>query len=238
MLNTGISLVVPVYNESEIIADTLAIFTRELSLFSANFEIIVVDDGSTDGTADILNRLLRENSHLRVFNNTSNQGSGASLWKGFQHAEKELLVSNFADRPFAISDLEGVIRSVDLNKTDFIVVVRKDRSANTNYRKLTSHINYWLIRLLFGVAISDFQFVQVYKRSILNDIRIRSKETFVPPELMIRLLDKGFKYREVIRPFHKRPGGRPKCGHPRKVCRSIKEIFCFWFYWTILKKRE
>ena len=237
MLNTSISLVVPVYNEAEIIEDTLDIFNRQLSLICTDYEIVIVNDGSTDETAGILSRLAGRHAHLKILTNTTNQGSGASLWKGFLQAEKDLLVSNFADRPFDVSDLEPVIRAVNLASTDFIVVVRKDRSANTGYRKLTSLVNYWLIRLLFSVKISDFQFVQVYKRGILSGIRIRSKETFVPPELMIKLLNKGFQYQEVVCPFHKRPGGQPKCGNPRKVLRSIREILIFWFCWTILRKR-
>lgn len=238
MLNTSISLVVPVYNEAEIIAETIAIFGKDLSLICRDYEIIVVNDGSTDGTAEILKRVSEGDTRLKILNNPVNQGSGASLWEGLKRAEKELLVSNFADRPFSMSELEGVIRSVDLHNTDFIVVVRADRSANTCYRKFTSLVNYWLIRILFKVRISDFQFVQVYKRALLQDIRIQSKETFVPPELMIRLLDKGCRYQEVVRTFHKRPGGRPKCGRPGKVFQSIRDILCFWFYWTILRKRD
>ncbi len=238
MLNTSISLVVPVYNEAEIIADTLAAFTRELSGVCRDFEIIVVDDGSTDDTAAILRRISENNARIKVVYNPVNEGSGASVWKGFKSAGKELIISNFADRPFALSDLEGVIRAADLNSADFIVVVRQDRSANTGYRKITSLTNYWLIRFLFKVKISDFQFVQVYKRPVIQGIPIRSRETFVPPELMIRLLDKGFQYREVIRPFHKRPGGQSKCGRPGKVLRSMLEIFNFWIYWVILKKRD
>ena len=237
MLQYSVSLVVPVYNEEAIIAETIGIFNQELSRLCRDYEIIIVDDGSTDETAPILRRLAAENSRLRIFSNTANTGSGASLWKGLQHAAKDLLVSNFADRPFALTDLERVLQSADLNVTDFIVVARKDRSANTGFRKLTSLMNLWLISALFRTNISDFQFVQIYKRGILKDIEIRSKETFVPPELMIKLLSKGFKCREVVCAFHKRPGGHSKCGQPRKILRSIKEIFNFWFSWVVLRNR-
>ncbi|MBU4334470.1 MAG: hypothetical protein KKD07_08530, partial [Candidatus Omnitrophica bacterium] len=121
---------------------------------------------------------------------------------------------------------------------DFIVIARKDRSANTFYRKITSLSNYFLIKILFKADISDFQFVQIYKKEILEGITIRSKETFVPPEIMIKLINKGHRYQEVSYPFHKRTSGKSKCGHPLKIIRSISEILKFWFRWKILKKMD
>jgi glycosyltransferase involved in cell wall biosynthesis len=236
MLSQSISLVVPVYNEEEIIEESIMIFLQSLSQICHDYEIIVVNDGSDDKTPDILNKLSLKFSQVKVFHNNENEGSGASLWRGFQEAKKELVISNFADRPFDVLDLENIINSVDINKIDFVVVVRKDRSANTLYRKVTSCANYWLIKLLFFINISDFQFVQIYKKEILQGIDIVSKETFVPPELMFKLIKKGYEYKEVRCAFHKRPKGQSKCGSFRKVFRSVVEIAKFWVDWNILKK--
>jgi len=236
MLPYSISLVVPVFNEEEIIEESIAVFLRSLSNICQDYEIIIVDDGSSDDTSRILNRLRSKNDHIKVFTNNTNKGSGASLWLGFQGATKEFVVSNFADRPFSVANLTKMLASIDFNTVDFVVFVREDRSANTLYRKITSYTNYWLIRLLFQVNISDFQFVQVYKRRILEGITIHSQETFVPPELMIKLINRGYKYQEITCSFEKRPGGQSKCGHPKKVLKSVFEIVKFWFNWNILRK--
>ncbi len=238
MLNQTISLVVPVYNEAEIIAETVAVFDDALRSICRDYEIIIVDDGSVDETPGILQRLCSQHVRLKIMHNSANIGSGASLWRGFQQAGKDLVVSNFADRPFDVTELGRIIPSVDFSATDFVVVVRQDRSANTPYRKITSLTNYWLIRCLFRIEISDFQFVQIYRRDILKGVRIDSQETFVPPELMIRLIQKGYRYQEVVSSFYRRPGGQPKCGHPGKIMKSIFDILKFWISWEILGKKD
>lgn len=236
MINKSISLVIPAYNESEIIKETLCIFNHILMCNFLDYEIIVVNDGSTDKTPQIIDDLSRKNHRIKTLHNKNNIGSGASLWLGFQKASKELVISNFADRPFDISALEQIFKHANFEAIDFIVVVRKDRSANTFYRKITSLANYFLIKSLFKINISDFQFVQIYKKKILEGINIHSKETFVPPELMIKLVNKGYKYQEMCYPFDKRTGGKPKCGHPIKILRSVYEIISFWINWKLLKK--
>ena len=238
MLDKSVSLVVPVYNEEEIIGQSIEVFLRSLSCICRDYEVIIVDDGSQDGTSRILDRFSSKNEHIKVLTNDTNRGSGVSLWRGFRAATKEFVVSNFADRPFNIANLEKVLASTDFNTIDFVIIVREDRSANTFYRKITSYLNYWLIRLLFQVHISDFQFVQVYKRRILEGIHIHSQETFVPPELMFKLMKRGYQYVELTCPFEKRMGGRSKCGHPKKVIKSVCEIFKFWIRWNILRKKD
>jgi len=238
MIKFSISLVIPIYNEAEIIENTLNIFNNILMDICIDYEIIAINDGSTDKTDEILNNLSCLNPHIKVFHNKTNIGSGASLWRGFQEASKELIVSNFADRPFNLSSLKEIILPVNFDKTDFIVVTRTDRSANSFYRQLTSKVNYFLIKSLFQLDISDFQFVQIYKNSILQNIKIISTETFVPPELMIKLVSKGYKFQQRCYPFERRLGGKSKCGHPIKIIKSITEILKFWFRWKILKKTD
>jgi hypothetical protein len=113
--------------------------------------------------------------------------------------------------------------------TDFIAVCRKDRSANTFYRKITSVVNFLLIKLLFGTEIGDFQFVQVYRRKILYNINIKARGTFVPPELMIRALGAGFGMKQYRTHFYARSKGKAKCGHPKVIIRTILDMLVLWF---------
>lgn len=233
MFTKSISLVIPVYNEAEIIEETLLIFVKLLSTITSDFEIIVVNDGSNDGTDRILNRFSFEKERIKVFHNERNIGSGASLWRGFQEATKELVLSNFADRPFNLSDLEQILPLFKKDAVDFIVVARKDRSANNLYRKITSYANFLLIRFLFNIKAGDFQFVQIYKRKILENIDIMSTGTFVPPELIVKLISQGYKFKKTRCVFHRRPKGKSKCGSPQKILRTLREMFKFWFHYKL-----
>lgn len=225
----SISLVMPVYNEQEIIEETVEIFLNDLKDIAEEYELIVVDDASTDLTKEKLAVLEKlHKGRLRVIFNEKNLGSGRSLLKGMQSAEFPYVATNFADRPFDTKELRNVMKLFEDN-IDFIVVCRRDRSANTIYRKLTSIINYHLIKILFGADISDFQFVQVYRANMLYNIKVDAGGTFVPPELMLRALAGGCRSLEYKADFYPRGKGRAKCGHPKVILRTLFEMLRFWF---------
>jgi hypothetical protein len=151
---------------------------------------------------------------------------------GLKAAQYDLLVTNFADLPFDINQLDKIESILDEN-SDFVVVVRKNRSANTFYRKTTSLVNYWLIRVLFGINVSDFQFVQVYKKHVIASISIESQGTFAVPEIIIKAIQKGFSFKEYRADFYPRLRGRAKCGKATVILQTIYEMFRFWFKWKI-----
>lgn len=229
MFKKSISLVMPVFNEEEIIEETIDIFVNSLSALFYDYEILVVNDGSLDATAEILNRISTKNPKIRIFHNYKNLGSGVSLWRGFKESTKELILSNFADRPFDLMDLKFIVPLFDSKELDFVIIVRGDRGANSLFRKLTSYINFLLIRLLFDVKINDFQFVQIYRKSVFSEINIVSTGTFVPPELMIRLVSRGGRYEQVRCKFHRRTKGKSKCGRLSEYAKTFKEMITFRF---------
>jgi glycosyltransferase involved in cell wall biosynthesis len=234
----SLSVVLPVFNEEEILEETTCIFLQDLSRLQSDYEIIIVDDGSSDQTGKIADSLAEKIGCLKVIHNPKNLGSGKSLYLGFKEARGELLIGNFADRPFDLKELRNILPLFDDQNTDFVVVARTDRSANTFYRKLTSLLNYWLIRLLFRVRVSDFQFAQIYKKEIIETISIMSTQTFVPPELIIKALYNGFKMIEYRSKFYPREKGNAKCGKPKVIFKTLHDIFRFWCKWIVLRKRD
>ncbi len=233
-----ISLVIPVYNEEESIDATIRISDEYLRNITKNYEIIVVDDGSDDKTGKIIDECANTCFHVKPIHNIRNEGSGKSLFIGFKNARGEFLVSNFADMPFDIRELQNILHLFKESGADFVVVSRKDRKANSIYRKITSLANYWLIRLFFNVRVNDFQFVQVYKKKVLDAVKVQSKGTFVPPEIIIKALSMGFKMEEYLTDFHPRILGSSKCGNFTVIGQTIYEIVRFWFIWVILRCRH
>ena len=232
---SGISLVVPVYNEKEIIEESLGVFKKSLSGMTDNFEIIVVDDGSNDGTAEVLSRFCSEEK-IKIIHNQQNLGSGMALWRGFQEARYELVMSNFSDRPFDLDELPRILRIFARENPDFVVVARKNRSANPIFRKITSLSNFLLVRMLFGIKVKDFQFVQVYKKYVLDKIRVISRHTFVAPEIIIKAVSLGYKYCEYSTDFYPRKKGRSKYSNPWLIFLSAWEIITFFWQWQVLKR--
>src|SRR5206468_2988572 len=180
----SLSYAVPVYNEAAIIDSTIAIFLRDLEHLSEtirDFELIVVDDASDDGTTAIVEAWAARDARVKVIRHARNQGVGVGIQTALAHATREWFAVNCADRPF---DTREIARFRSLFQTaDVVVVSRTDRRANTWYRKLTSWVNYGLLVLLFRVPVNDCQFIQFYRRSCLRDVALMARGTLVPPEL-------------------------------------------------------
>jgi glycosyltransferase involved in cell wall biosynthesis len=233
-MTTGrrLSLVLPCYNEELIIEETVGRCLAALRSFTDGYEIVIVDDGSTDGSLEIADRIRHECTAVRVTRNPINLGVGTSLLIGMRAAIGDLVLHNGMDYPFDLNDLKFILPLFP--EWDVVVVARTDRSAHSPYRRLTSWINYRLIRLLFRIKLDDLNFVQVYKREVCRTITVRAKSpAFVTPELLIRARDHGFKITEVRATFHPRKKGTPNYGKPRDILWALADMLSFWLErWT------
>lgn len=232
--NSSISLIIPAYNEEELIGQTINVCAMFLQRITEDYEIIVVNDGSTDTTGQVIDEFAYSNERIKPLHNICNKGSGAALWAGMKRARYNIIATNFADLPFDINELSEALILLNDDNVDFVVVARRNRSANSPYRKMTSLTNYWLIRMLFNVKLRDFQFVQIYRKKVIDRINIKSMGTFMAPELIIKALANGFWMREYSASFYPRTAGRAKCGNPRVIIETIYEMVRFWFCWVIL----
>ncbi|MBI4058778.1 glycosyltransferase family 2 protein [Candidatus Microgenomates bacterium] len=225
MLNS-LSLIVPAFNEEAAIKDSIQIYNQKLRKFTKKYEIIVIDDGSTDNTAKILQGIIKKYKKVKGITHKENLGVGRAIWDGFKKARYEWILTNSADQAFNLDDLK---RAGEQFKTaDVIVFVRQDRSANSNFRKLTSMTSFLLVKLFFRTPIEDFHFVQAYKREILKNVKIAARDTFMPAELLVNLYRRGYNIAQVKAKFYKRSAGRSKYGNPVRYLKYLKELFTFW----------
>ncbi|HEX5037045.1 MAG TPA: glycosyltransferase family 2 protein [bacterium] len=225
MTPVTLSYVIPVYNEDPIIESTLEQFVRELADLAdivRDYEILVIDDGSTDRTAELVESFSSRHPKVRLIRHGKNRGVGQAIRTGLSQARMEWFSVNCADQPFRTAD----IRRLEplFGKNDLVVVCRLDRSANSFYRKLTSLGNYALIRLLFRSSIHDFQFAQFYRMSYLSRVNLICRGTLVPPEMILRCLRLGARMSEFWLPFHPRMGGESKFGHPKHFVMTLREM--------------
>ncbi len=144
----------------------------------------------------------------------TNRGVGDGLRDGFQAARYDLVCTNCADLPFDVADLARAVPFMLSRQADVCVMVRHDRSANSVFRKLTSYVNYLIIRLLFNTPVHDtISFRCTGAPSAVYPVH--AKDVFVPPELIIKSYRAGYKIVEFRTTFHPRKAGRSKYGHPK-----------------------
>ena len=191
------------------------------------FELLIIDDGSTDRTGQIAEDLARAYPEITVLHNRQNLGLGETLYRGFQCARGELVIQNAMDYPLDLCDLDKMIPL--LEEADVIVATRKAYAGYSSYRKLTSTVNRLILRRLFSPKLRDYNYTQLFKREVLMAARPSSRSTvFIVPEIIIRAYELGFKIIELDLDYHPRVFGEATSGKPRIILRSLRDMFKFW----------
>lgn len=222
-----ISVLFPAYNEEASILQTMEKSLAALRSRFEEFEVLLIDDASRDGTYAIAEAFAARNPEVRVLRNASNVGQGATLVRGFREARYDLVIHNAIDYPFDLEDLDKMTPLLD--EADIVVATRKGRPGYTLYRRFTSFVNIALLNLLFGLHLRDYNFVQLYRKSVLDHLRVEASSTaFLTPEILIRAHDSGFRIREVEIEYHPRKAGQATAGKPRVIIQSLRDMFRFW----------
>src|SRR4029434_8580404 len=146
----SVSLVIPVFNEEENIAHALGCARAALDRHSEDYEIIVVDDASTDRSAEIVAREALADPRIRMVRHEVNRKLGASLRTGFAAAQKDLVLYMDADLPFDPDVLGPAARALHVSRADLIAGYRLDRTTEGLLRTVYSYGYNTLIGLLFG----------------------------------------------------------------------------------------
>ena len=223
----SISAVFPAYNEEENILQTIPRAVSALENQFDDFEVIIVNDSSTDKTLTLAQELAANDKRIIIINNEKNLRQGASIFKGFAQARCDLVTHNGMDYPFDLSDLSLMLPLLEDN--DIVVATRTSRPGYTPYRIVLSHANLFLLRLLFKLKLHDYSFIQVYKRHVLQSVRSKGRSTgFAMPELLLRAHNQGFKIAECPIEYLRREAGIARAGHPRVIIESLRELIAFW----------
>jgi glycosyltransferase involved in cell wall biosynthesis len=229
----SLSYFFPAHNEADNIEPLVAEALRELPRMAARFEVICVDDGSTDGTGPIADRLAAEHPDVvRVIHHAVNRGYGAALRSGLGAARYPLVCFTDGDRQFRIVDLGlllGRMEGPDGSPAGVIpdvVVGYRIKRADPPIRLAYARVYRWCLRLFFGLRVRDVDCAcKLFRREALEDIRLTSGGAFLSAELLIKLRARHRSVVEVGVPHHPRTAGRASGADPRVVLRAVRD---FW----------
>jgi glycosyltransferase involved in cell wall biosynthesis len=226
---SGISLVIPVYNEQDLVVPCLSRCVSSLSQDFETFEIIVVDDGSTDKTAEILESMALTENRIRPLKNLINLNFGCSVLRGMAAATLEYVVPNAIDLPLAPESLAPLVEQAE--KCDILVLERTSYSGYVPWRILTSWINRRLLKILFAhetKGTSDFNFTQIYRRSVLHKIWPLAKSpAFWNPEMIFRGQRLGLRIESRSVEYYPRKSGKGAFGKPHDIMWALYDMFRF-----------
>lgn len=179
-----ISVVLPIYNEGNVIKDTINELVKKMPKYVTDFEILAVNDGSTDNTAEVLATIENQNPWLTVLTHSPNQGYGAALQTGIRNAKYNWIFFMDSDLQFDVNDLAKFLPYTINN--DFIVGYRVKRADNQR-RIMMSHIYNRFVNLLFPLPVRDVDCAfKLMRKSALLQLGRLSDSFFVSSEFMIK----------------------------------------------------
>ncbi len=191
MNRPSISFVLPMYNEAaniENTARTLVSIAREIC---DDYEIIIVDDASADGSGDLADKLARADNHIRSIRLKSNTRFGGALNEGLIGASKEAVIYTDADLPVRKEDIKEALKLLD--GADIVTAYSLAIKDSSLKRIIISKGYNFLVRLLFGLKMRDMNSgFKIYKKKVLEGLVLRSRSPFIDVEIFCEAIKKGF----------------------------------------------
>jgi glycosyltransferase involved in cell wall biosynthesis len=224
--NVSISVFFPCYNEQDNITGVIEKALEVLEKLNADFEIIIIDDGSSDGTGRIADEFAGRNNRVKAVHHRTNLGYGAALQSGFKAATKELVFYTDGDGQFDINEMPPLLGLMD--KYDIVSCYRLNRKDS-----LVRKINGWcwtkLVCLLFGIKIRDIDCAfKLYKREIFDNIKLVSTGALIDAEILARAVRKGYRVVQEGVHHYPRTAGTQTGANFRVILRAFQELFKLW----------
>lgn len=218
----------PTFNEEANIVQTITqtIYILQHSPYIRNYEVLIIDDGSTDDTPLLAEKLSKRYSHVKVVTHQRNLGYGATLKTGLAHATKEYIFFTDADLQFDITELQNLL--VHLPTYDSVIGYRAPR--RDPFMRLVNARGWNILnRILFGLRIRDIDCAfKLFKHDIIQRIHLESNGAMINAEILIRLRQLRVPIKEVPVSHMPRTRGSPTGAKPSVIVRALKEMLALY----------
>ncbi len=230
-----LSIFFPFWNEEKNIEKVVKKAIPVAQKISDKWEIIMIDDGSSDNTFSIAKKLAKENPNLIVVSHDKNRGYGAALKSGFEKAKYEYVVFNDGDGQFDFSEISRFIEKI--NKADVVIGFRKKRLDNPFRHILMNLLKVWDF-FFFGFNFKDIDCgFKLFRKDALEKIMpFKSEGAMITTEILARAKRKKLKIAEVEVSHFLRLYGDQSGGNLRVIVRAIRESFELW--WSLYYGRN
>ncbi|MBC7236835.1 MAG: glycosyltransferase family 2 protein [Chloroflexi bacterium] len=227
---TSLTVSMPAYNEAENIRAMIDLVREKAGPLVDELEIVVVNDGSKDDTAAIVEAISRQDPRVRLINHAVNLGYGAAVRDAVWAAGKELILLTDSDLQFDLAELGRFLQRID--GADMVIGYRYARS-DPWHRRLFGHGWSWLVNLLFGYTARDVDCAfKLFKRRVIETIHVESGGAMFSAEFLVRAKRAGFKIVEEPVSHHPRRAGSQTGARPDVILRAFRELLKMrWRMW-------
>lgn len=222
MSDFSISAILPAHNEAENIKTTVENCVSYLEKNASDYEVVVVNDGSSDTTQEIVEELSSFNSKVVLVNHEINKGYGSALRSGFNEAKKEFIFFMDSDGQFNIQDLDRLLPLVNVDNV--VIGYREDR-ADSFMRSLNAWMYGMYIYLMFGLNVKDMDCAfKIFPTKAYQNIKpIKAGGALFTAEFLIKLKRAGFNFKELPVRHFPRQFGTQSGANLKVILRMFKE---------------
>lgn len=223
----SISVFFPCYNDAGTIASMVELATLTLKKVAGDFEVIVVDDGSSDASRKILKELARKNKYLKLVFHEKNRGYGGALISGFKNATCEYVFYTDGDFQYDVSELELLVEKLSPNVD--IVQGYKIKRHDPWYRIFIGDMYNFAVKLAFNLKIKDVDCdFRLIRRAVFNKVKLEHNSGVITVEMVKKIQDANFKFVEVAVSHYFRSYGRSQFFNFRRIFRVGVELIDLW----------
>lgn len=224
--NESLTIVIPAYNEEASLAAVFREVREHAAALVGRLEMIVVDDGSTDGTGEVAARLAREEPCTRAFHHLRNQGSGQAILTGARQARTPLVMYVPADGQFHLPELATYLEAA--RRGQIVMGSRPDRPDYTALRRLASRVFLRLANAVLGTEFTDFNWVHLWRREVFEDATLRARGVAFLVDLVAQARARGMSVVQVPSLQQPRRGGRANGTRLSVIALAAFELARIW----------
>lgn len=221
-----LTIAIPAYNEEDALSFVVKDILASAPKYLSGYEIVIIDDGSTDKTGSVADRFAKKHAHIRVVHQ-ANGGYGRAMLRGIAEAKKEFVCYMPADGQILLRDMVYCLpRMLD---ADLILGARGSRADYTTYRLILSYTYLIILRILFGITYQDVNWLTIWRTKIVQKLSIQSKGIFMLAEIVIRFQKRGLRIVEAPSFYRPRRGGKVKNAKFSIALKTFIDALKLWF---------
>jgi glycosyltransferase involved in cell wall biosynthesis len=226
---SALSMVFPCYNEAPNIGSMIEQAVKIGEDYGFDYEVIVVDDGSRDASAEIVRGWASRNPRVRLIQHAHNMGYGAALRSGLAGATKDFIFLTDGDNQFHMSDIEKLFSKID--SCDMVTGFRIARQDKP-FRRLNGFLWTQLNRFIFGIPVRDVDCAfKLFRRKPLEGLELKSNHLLIHAEIIARLKKKGCRLEEIGVTHYPRTAGKASATGVGRILKTFWELSKL--YWSI-----
>ena len=217
------------FNEQAYIRRAVEAARAVLEAKLPDWEIVIVDDASTDATPALADTLAREDPRVRVLHNPVNRRLGGALRAGYEAATKDLVFYTDADLPIDLRELPRAVRLLEYQEADVVAGYRFDRTSEGLVRAVYTFCYNHLIRTLFGLRVRDVNFAfKLFRRSVLQKFRLTSDGSFIDAEFLLRARKAGCPIIQIGLDYFPRTRGTSTLASVPVILAILRDMAARW----------